>query len=197
MLKPLVSRFLQHLSEQNQWSRMHLSTHSGKVIRLQVAFLHTDLQILEDGSLIAAPETASPDATIHAPPSLMARILAGDEAAKTQITMEGDAHLATAFGKVLANMRWDIEEDLSRIVGDITAHKSMAASRKIASQTKQQAVNLAEMLAEYWQEEMPLLAKKRHIERFNQEVDALRNDVDRLQKRIEKLSSKLEESALH
>jgi ubiquinone biosynthesis protein UbiJ len=43
------------------------------------------------------------------------------------------------------------------------------------------------MLAEYWLEEQPLIAKKRHLEEFSTEVDALRNDVDRLAKRLEKL----------
>lgn len=196
MLKPLVSRFLQHLSAQNEWSKPHFLPHAGKVIRLQVAFFHTDLQVLEDGSLIAAADSASPDATLHAPPSLLARIIAGDETAKTQIRIEGDSHLAAEFGKVLAHMRWDVEEDLSQVVGDIAAHKSVGAARAFAAQTKQQVVNLADMLAEYWQEEQPLLAKKRHVEQFNAEVDTLRNDVDRLEKRLEKLTRKYQESAL-
>jgi ubiquinone biosynthesis protein UbiJ len=43
------------------------------------------------------------------------------------------------------------------------------------------------MLTEYWQEEQPLIAKKRHVEKFIQEVDQLRDDVARLEKRLAKL----------
>jgi ubiquinone biosynthesis protein UbiJ len=50
---------------------------------------------------------------------------------------------------------------------------------------------MTEMLTEYWQEENPLIAKKRHVENFVEEVDHLRDDVDRLEKRIEKLKHAL------
>ena len=55
---------------------------------------------------------------------------------------------------------------------------------------KQQAVNFAEMAAEYWQEESPLIAKKRHVEDFVKKVDVLRDDVERLEKRLAKLLTK-------
>lgn len=188
MFKPLVTRFLQHLTSQNHWSREHLIGFAGKVVQFDVALMKTNLLILEDGSLAIAGETAVPDATIHLPPSLALRLLAKDEAAKTQIRIDGDTHLATKLSKVLQLMRWDVEEDLSHMVGDIAANKIGTTSRKIAQEAKQQSINLAEMLAEYWQEEQPLLAKKRHVEQFNAEVDTLRSDIARFEKRLEKLT---------
>jgi ubiquinone biosynthesis protein UbiJ len=47
------------------------------------------------------------------------------------------------------------------------------------------------MLSEYWQEEMPLIAKKRHVEKFNSEVDNLRADVARFEKKLAKLTSNI------
>jgi ubiquinone biosynthesis protein UbiJ len=47
------------------------------------------------------------------------------------------------------------------------------------------------MLTEYWQEENPLIAKKRHVVAFVKDVDQLRDDVERLEKRIEKLKHAL------
>jgi len=44
------------------------------------------------------------------------------------------------------------------------------------------------MLSEYWQEEKPMLAKKRHVDQFNSEVDRLRSDVERFEKRLQKLA---------
>lgn len=188
MFKPFATRFLQHLTNQNNWSREHLIGFAGKVVQFDVALIKTNLLILEDGSLAIAGETATPDATIHAPPSLVFRLLAKDEAAKTQIRIDGDTHLATELSKVLQLMRWDIEEDLSHVVGDIAAHQIGVASHKIIQETKQQSVHLAEMLMEYWQEEKNVLAKKRHVEQFNTEVDTLRGDVARFEKRLEKLT---------
>lgn len=188
MLKPLATRFLQHLTNQNNWSREHLIGYAGKVIQFDVALMKTNLLILEDGSLAIAGETAVPDATIHVPPSLVLRLLAKDEAAKTQIRIDGDTHLATELSKVLHLMRWDIEEDLSHIVGDMAANKIGTTGHKIVQEIKQQGISLAEMLTEYWQEEKNVLAKKRHVEQFNAEVDTLRGDVARFEKRLEKLT---------
>lgn len=188
MFKPLATRFLQHLTNQNNWSREHLIGFAGKVIQFDAALMKTSLLILEDGSLAIAGETATPDATIHLHPSLALRLLAKDEAAKTQIRIDGDTHLATELSKVLQLMRWDIEEDLSHVVGDIAANKIGAASYKIIQEAKQQSIHLAEMLVEYWQEEKNVLAKKRHVEQFNTEVDTLRGDVALFEKRLEKLT---------
>jgi ubiquinone biosynthesis protein UbiJ len=195
MFKPIVTRFLQHLTNQNQWSRHYLVPFAGKVVQFNFVLIKANLQILEDGSLAIAAEssgeTAMPEATIHLPPSLALRMLAGDEAAKMQIRIEGDAHFATEFSKVLQNMRWDIEEDLSHVTGDIAASKIGATSKKFVHTAKQQTINAAEMLSEYWQEEKNILAKKRHVKAFNGEVDLLVNDVARFEKRLDKLSKAL------
>jgi len=190
VLKPLATRFLQHITNQNNWSRVHLIGFAGKVIQFDIAFIKANLLILEDGSLTIAGETAAPEATIHVPPSLAIRILSGDESAKTLIKIEGDAHLATELSKILQLMRWDFEEDLSKVVGDIAANKTVSASKKTFAEAKKQTINLVEMLSEFWQEEKPILAKKRHVEQFNQDVDILRSDVARFEKKLEKLFQK-------
>lgn len=191
MIKPLVTRFLQHLTSQNQWSKPYLVPFAGKVVQFNFVLIKANIQILEDGSLAIGGETHAPEASIHLPPSLALRIMAGDEAAKMQIKIDGDTDLATEFSKVLQNMRWDMEEDLSRFTGDIAASKIGTTTKTILQTAKQQSINAAEMLSEYWQEEKNILAKKRHVENFNADVDALVGDVARFEKRLEKLSKTL------
>ena len=195
MLKPIVTKFLQHITNQNEWSRPHLQPFAGKVVQFDFVLAKANLLILEDGSLAISGESASPDATIYVPPSLALRFLAKDEAAKMCIKIDGDTHLATEFSKVLQNMRWDIEEDLSHVTGDIAAFKIGELTKKTFAQMKQQSKNAADMLSEFWQEEKPILAKKRHVEQFNVDVDTLKSDVARFEKRFAKLNKKLAESA--
>ena len=190
MLQPLITNFLQHICSQNQWSKPYLVPFAGKTIQFDFALAKANIIILEDGSLAIGGETHAPDASIYAPPSLLLRMMAGDEAAKMQFKVEGDTHLATEFSKVLQNMRWDVEDDLSKITGDIAANKIGNATKKIFSTAKKQATDTAEMLSEYWQEEKNILAKKRHVESFNADVDTLRSDVARFEKRMQKLGSK-------
>lgn len=194
MLKPLVTRFLQHLTNQNNWSRAYLVAFTGKVVQFNFVLIKTNLTILEDGSLSLAGETAQPDAFIHIPPSLALRLLAKDEAAKLQIKIDGDTHLATELSKILQQMRWDIEEDFSHLVGDITASKVGETAQKVLHESKKQTVNAAEMLSEYWQEEKPVLAKKRHIEQFNHDVDSLKSDIARFEKKLQKLNQQITNS---
>jgi ubiquinone biosynthesis protein UbiJ len=91
----------------------------------------------------------------------------------------------------LRGMQWEYEEDLSRLIGDVPAHEIAELGRKVFSEAKKQSVNIAEMFTEYWQEEQPLIAKKRHVEQFVKDVDTLRDDVERLDKRVENLMAKL------
>ena len=191
MLKPLMTRFLQHLTNQNEWSRPQLHPFAGKTVQFNFVLLKTDLLILEDGSLSLAGETAVADAIVHIPPSLALRLIAKDEAARMFIKVDGDTQLATELGKVLQNMRWDIEEDLSQVTGDITAFKIGEFTKKAFTRMRQQSQNAGEMLSEFWQEEKPIIAKKRHVEQFNIDVDALKSDVARLEKRLQKLKLQL------
>ncbi len=194
MFKPLIIRFLQHLTSQNEWSRPYLQPFSSKVVQFDFVLAKANLLILEDGSLALSGEKHTPEATIHLPPSLALRLLAGDENAKMHIKIDGDAHLATEISKVLQQIRWDVEEDLSKILGDIAAYKIGGVSKKTFAEAKKQNINLAEMLSEYWQEESNILAKKRHVEQFNAEVDTLKSDVARFEKRLAKLTKTLASS---
>jgi len=188
MLKGLSTQLLQHLVAQNAWAAPLLEPFAGKSMRLNVALASASLVILENGSLAVAGETNVPDATITISPSLLLRLMAKDESARQQIRIDGDTHLATELAKVFSHMRWDFEDDLSKLVGDVPANKIGSFSRHAATVVKETTANLAGMLSEYWQEEKPMLAKKRHVEQFNAEVDTLRADVERLEKRLNKLA---------
>ena len=186
MLKPLATKILQHLISQNSWANALLQPFAGQSVQFNIAVLHSTLEILEDGSLSVAGETASPQASVTIPASILLRLLAKDESAKHHIIVEGDTHLASELGKVLSNMRWDATEDLSRVIGDIPAQKMADFASQTADTVKKTSINLAEMVSEYWQEEKPIIAKKTAVTTFIEEVDTLRADVARLEKRIDK-----------
>jgi ubiquinone biosynthesis accessory factor UbiJ len=195
MFKTLATQFLQHITHQNNWSRKPLTTFSGKVVQFNIASIKTNLMILEDGSLSIATDNATADATIYITPSLALRLMAKDKAAKMLIKVDGDTHLAAELGKILQHMRWDFEEDLSKVIGDIPANKTALISKKLLKATKKQTINLTEMLTEFWQEEKPVLAKKWRVEKFNTDVDTLRSDFARLEKRLSKLAQHIQESS--
>ncbi len=191
MLKPLLTRLLNHLVNQNSWAKTQLQGYGGKTVRFDMPPLGATLTVLEDGGLAIAGESATADARIIMPVPAALRLLTGDEGASALATIEGDTELAAALARIMRGMSWEFEEDLSKVVGDIPAHQLAETARKLKGEILSQSLNLAQMLSEYWQEEQPMIAKKRHIDVFNREVDDLREDTERLQKRIEKLYEKL------
>lgn len=195
MLKALSTRLLQHLITQNSWANRILQPFAGKSVQFNVGFISASLVILENGGLAIAGETNIADATVTIPPSLLLRLIAKDEAAKMQIDIEGDTHLASELAKVFASMRWDYEDDLSKLVGDIPANKIGNFARDATNSVKETSINLAEMLSEYWQEEKPMIAKMRHIKEFNMQIDTLRADVARFEKKLTKLTQKLTQNS--
>lgn len=195
MIAPLVTRFLQHITAQNNWARPYLTPFAGQTICFDFSLMQAHLIILEDGSLATAPDKTLADATVHIPPSLGMRLISGDAQAKSLIKIDGDMHLATEVSKVLQQMRWDIEEDISHVVGDIAAFKLGEVSKSMFAQVKKQSTDLADMVTEYWQEEKNILAKKKHVTQFNDAVDTLRHDVDRFEKRLEKITQAIQSTA--
>jgi ubiquinone biosynthesis protein UbiJ len=187
MFKPLIQFVLQHLMQQNSWTAPLLQPYAHKNLCLDFKVAQVMLTILNDGALAVAADSASADATIHLPPSLAMRLLRQDPLAHSLVKIEGDATLGVEVGKILSAIRWDVEDDLSKIVGDIAAYQVVQLGQEKWQRWQSQAKNLGEMLVEYWQEERPILAKKTHIEQFNRSVDQLREDTDRLQQRVEKL----------
>ena len=81
------------------------------------------------------------------------------------------------------------------MVGDIPAEKIAAIGKKTMAATKKKAINITEMLTEFWQEEKPVLAKKWQVEQFNTDVDTLRSDFTRLEKNLAKLKQSIQEGS--
>jgi len=189
MLKTTLTRLLNHIILQNSWAKSALLPFGGKTVNFKIFPVSASLTVLEDVGLAIAGDRHQVDATVIISPSTALRILANDDSAMTQIKIEGNAELATALSKVLRNISWDFEEDLSQLIGDAPAYQVGEFSRKFANEAKQQSINLTEMLTEYLQEETASIAKKRHVEQFVKDVDTLREDAERIEKRLQKLST--------
>jgi ubiquinone biosynthesis protein UbiJ len=191
MLTQLNAHILNHLLSQNSWAADRLRRFAGKTIELSLPPMQTRLFILDQGEFAIAPADAETHAKISLPPAAALRLLAEGQFDATQLNIDGDTELATEVGKVLQNLSWEYEEDLSHLIGDIPAHQLVSFGRRAATEAMRQTTSLAGMFAEYWLEEQPLIAKRRHLEGFSREVDALRDDTERLAKRLEKLEQAL------
>jgi ubiquinone biosynthesis protein UbiJ len=92
------------------------------------------LRVTPAGLLDVAGEGATPDLTLvlteESPFSLAQTLMQG---AKPPVRIDGDVQLAAEVNWLAGNVRWDVEEDLSRVVGDAPSHMLMDAMRKLGS----------------------------------------------------------------
>lgn len=187
MLDPAAAGFINHLLRGAGWARDELKPFAGRTARFEVFPFILSLTVTDSGEVaLAAPESA-PHVTARLTPGLMLRLAARDDAAWQAVDITGDTDFAAAIHHVARNLRWDVEEDLSRVFGDIAAHRMAQTGRALNRWGTQALENTGRAFAEYWTEERPLIAGKRDLDEFNRAVDALRDDVARLEKRIDNL----------
>lgn len=112
---------------------------------------------------------------------------AASAALMRQVRLEGDAEFAQAISAVANNLRWDIEDDLSKVVGDVAATRLSGAARKVGGEIRAAQRKLAGNVAEYLLEENPQLVRPRSVDALAEAIRILRDDLARLEKRVDRL----------
>lgn len=186
-LQKLLVGALTHLLSRENWARERLRPFAGAVVRIDGGPLTFALRIDEHGLLVDAAPAAAADVTLTLPDNAPLRLLLDRTSLFAGIRLAGSADIAEALAFVFRNLRWDVEEDLARVVGDIPAYRLSRIGRQLGSQARDGAGRLMANVAEYATEEAGLLAAKRDIAGFAAAVDGLRDDLARLEKRIQRL----------
>ena len=180
---------LNHLLRGESWARKRLQPCAGKIVRFCTPpFADFNFVVQSNGEIAAATDAVTPDAILTPAPSLLPRLLAHDDEAYSNILISGDATLAEELLDIGKNLHWDVEQDLSRFMGDILAHRLVQAGDSLVQWHTETLRNLSQTLSEYWLEEQPLLAKPAYVRKFIADVNTLYVDVEKLGDRIEKLS---------
>jgi ubiquinone biosynthesis protein UbiJ len=100
------------------------------------------------------------------------------------VRIEGDAEAAQAFRDLLKAAQPDVEEELSRLIGDVAAHQVGKLARGALSFGKRVADTFAQNVAEYLQEESRDAVTRIEVDEFIDAVDKLRDDVERAEARM-------------
>ena len=182
MIEKIKAKLVNHLLNQNDWMQIKLKPYIGKIIELEIETLSLKFKVNNEGQLTVNDSEAQVDAYIQMTIKSLIQLITQKK--KNGITVKGNLDLANDFSKVIEDLEWDMEEDLSRFIGDIPATEITKIGKKILSGTKNNVKNLAENFIEYWQEENKILSKNDDLEIFNNSVDRLEEDVDRVEAKI-------------
>ena len=167
------------------WARAKLAPFAGKRARLVLGPLPLEFRIAPDGSLESLG-TGEPAVEIILPATAPLALLQGQgrEAMMREAHITGGADFAEALGFVLRNLDWDAEEDLSRVVGDIVAHRFVRTAGDFAAAQAEAARRLVENIEEYLRYEQPAGIDKAALAAFAGEVGSLKQETDDLERRL-------------
>lgn len=174
---------LNHLLAGAAWARSRLQPFAGRRARIELGGLALVLAVSDEGYFDAA-DGDDADVCFSLPPGAPLLALKGIEAVIQEAHVSGPADFAEALGFVLRNLKWDGEEDLSRLVGDVLAHRLARTARAFLDWQRRAAGNAADNVVEYLREEKGVLPRGEEVGQWKDQVARLSADLDRLEARV-------------
>jgi ubiquinone biosynthesis protein UbiJ len=190
MIATPFTLFVNHLLAQEPWAAARLQKHAGKTACIDIEPFQLRMKVGADGLLQAAEDKSetNPDQVIlRIKPADLPLIAQNRERAVSYVKIEGDADFANTLSQLSQDLRWEAEEDLSKLFGDVAAVRMVATGKGILESAKRTHQNLQENLAEYFLEENPMLVRPQAVRAFGEKVNKTRDDVERLMKRLERI----------
>lgn len=166
----------------------------GKTLAMHLTGVPLNIQFRSDGERMTL-DTAqgAANATLSGSPLSFMRLAGPSPESALRsgaVHIEGDAEVAQAFSELLQHARPDLEEELSRVVGDVAAHQIGNIARSALAFGRRASDTFARNVAEYLQEEGRDLPTRIEADEFIAGVDAVRDGVDRLEARLALLEAR-------
>ena len=163
---------------------------SGKRVRVEarglgwvlvIESLNTSVKLTKDNSA-GQPADAEISGTL-----LNLAALAGSHPEEViqrgDVSISGDAEIAQQFRELAMLLKPDVEEELSKIIGDTPAHQALRFVRMATGFGRRAATTGVRNVAEYLAHERRDLVPRAEAEDFYRGVERLREDLDRLEAR--------------
>lgn len=108
------------------------------------------------------------------------------------VQVRGEVELLQRYRDLALLLRPDLEEELSRLIGDSSAHRLAGLAKSVLDFGRRSASTAVQNAAEYFAHETRDLVPRAEAEVFLGEVDQLREDVDRAAARLGALLTRVE-----
>jgi ubiquinone biosynthesis protein UbiJ len=181
---------LNHLLDAEPQARERLAPFAGAVVELRAPPLPAlTFTILPGGRVEAGGSGAVLTVTLK--PEFLAAMGKGEEHLMHAVEVNGDPRLAGEVMWLVRHLRGALpdiaEEDLSRVFGDVAAHRLAQGARSLLAWQSDAVRRLAESFADYVTEENRMVVGRAEHDGFAAGVARLRDALERLDKRIGRL----------
>jgi ubiquinone biosynthesis accessory factor UbiJ len=178
---------LNHLLAAEPAARARLAAFAGDTVELRnPPFPALRFVILPGGTLEAGGD--DPALTVTLGPDALFNLARGPEHFMRSLEVAGDPKLAAEVMALARHLRWDVEEDLSKLFGDMAAQRLADAGRALVAWHADAVRRIAQSAADYAVDEQRVLIAQPEMERFAGALARLRDAVERLEKRVERLA---------
>ena len=167
-----------------------LARHAGKRCRMEFASQPLELRVTPAGlsEPVGQGVGDAPDVEFTIPVSTLPAFLRDREAAMQHAQFTGDSEFAQLIAELARELRWDAEEDLSRVIGDIGAHRVANTAQRFGAWQRDARSRLMDNAAEYLTEErQAFVTKSRTRDHFTRGIEELRDAAARLEARVQLL----------
>lgn len=129
---------LNHVLMQESEAMTRLARHKDQIMLAQWRGFYFKLVATPAGLLDLANPEAKPDlvltVTDESPLALAQAVIKGE---KPAVRIEGDVQLAAEVNWLTEHVRWDMEEDLARVIGDVPAHTLGQMAKTMSSSLRE------------------------------------------------------------
>lgn len=191
LLRPIAEVLNRNIAETTP-ARELAAQLDGKTVAIRVRDTALAMYFVFDQDIVtlATEFDADPDVVITGSLVTLARMAGGAGAQAIRdgdIDLTGDAATAQRFQTLLDHAKPDVEEELSRVIGDVAAHQLAEFARGVGNWARGARSTMGDNIREYLQEERRDLPTRYEVEQFSQRVGELRDDVERIAARLKRL----------
>ena len=180
---------LNRLLRNEPWARERLLPFAAQTLELRAPPLPPlRFTITAEGGLGPATAATEPSLVVTIRPDALAAAVKGEDHLLRSIDVAGNAKLASEVMFLARHLRWDVEEDLAKFVGDVAARRMTGLARDAVAWHADAAKRIAASFMEYAVEEKRVLVTRPALAEFSGAVARLRDGLERLEKRVERLA---------
>jgi len=182
---------LNHLLGTQAWARARLLPFAGETVELAAPPLPAlRLCIEPDGCTAPATGDAVPGLVVRLRPLALAALARGEDHFLGAVDVSGNPALAAEILHLARHLRWDVEEDLSQLTGDIVARRVLGAAQAFGAWQRDALRRTADGLMEYAAGEAQLLVPRAAFEGHASSIAGLRDALERMAQRLESFAAR-------